>query len=587
VSDLRIPPDPVGLRSASPVSQSIPAVIVNAADSIAKMPNGQTLSGQVVGRNKNGLLEVMTKLGLVQIQTPQNYAAGREISVTIQQSGSAPQVLLQLVVRNTEDRKTRAMEMAENSKSADASHAADAPTAPISAPPILSGGTSRGLLMPFPAGDANVNIEPDAILPGTILESKNGKVQVQTQFGVIEIETPEQYKPGATIEIGMFRNTAIKPVIIPDGGKKSVSSTSPSTTSIGTPNIMPTAEKIKSAPPQSLLSAPTSYAKPILDNPYRAYAAHGLSPNSPKPVMVRILPNTENVPRGANVIPGEVTFVSEDSLPTLKTPMGLVRLQTPFRANVGETVLIEILPATEEPHVADATSQSKSAQSATPQSSARNLPNLNSLMEYFHRSGTITNSMAQSFFQSSLPNINGKFVNAAMLYIAAMTAGDSKFWLGLKNSRQLDKDNAGLAEKIQSDFESIKNATDPTSESQWRHMPMPVFDGYNASIVHFYFKNGGQEDETEYGQRFVIEANLSKLGNMQFDGFIRKNHFDLVMRGDKNLPETLQQDIRRIFMDYMDLSGWNGQISFQTVAEFPINPSKDMATDSKHTVARA
>jgi hypothetical protein len=307
--------------------------------------------------------------------------------------------------------------------------------------------------------------------------------------------------------------------------------------------------------------------------------------------MVRIIPNTENVPRGANVIPSEVTFVSEDSLATLKTPMGLIRLQTPFRANVGESVLIEIsAPTADESmadHIADPTSQSKSASSAASPSGTRNLPNLNSLIEYFHRSGTITNSMAQSFFQSSMPNINGKFVNAAMLYIAAMTAGDSKFWLGLKNSRQLDKDNAGLAEKIQGDFEAIKTATDPTSDAPWRHMPMPVFDGYNASIVHFYFKNGGQEDDTEYGQRFVIEANLSKLGNMQFDGFIRKNHFDLVMRGDKNLPDTLQQDIRRIFMDYMDLSGWNGQISFQTVAEFPINPAKDIATDSKHTIARA
>jgi hypothetical protein len=100
-------------------------------------------------------------------------------------------------------------------------------------------------------------------------------------------------------------------------------------------------------------------------------------------------------------------------------------------------------------------------------------------------------------------------------------------------------------------------------------------DGQQMQFVQFFCRRQQAQDSPEIGQRFVIEANLSKLGALQLDGFVRAQSCQLVLRGQRDLPVTLQADIRQIFQDYMDLSGFEGSIRFQTMPEFPIRPAKD------------
>jgi hypothetical protein len=78
---------------------------------------------------------------------------------------------------------------------------------------------------------------------------------------------------------------------------------------------------------------------------------------------------------------------------------------------------------------------------------------------------------------------------------------------------------------------------------------------------------------------------LTNLGQMQMDGFVRRNaektQFDLIIRSHTALSKEAQQDILQIYNDTGAITGYSGSIIFQTSKDFPVNPMEEI-TSGKH-----
>jgi hypothetical protein len=96
---------------------------------------------------------------------------------------------------------------------------------------------------------------------------------------------------------------------------------------------------------------------------------------------------------------------------------------------------------------------------------------------------------------------------------------------------------------------------------------IPFYSEQELRQLRLYSRPHGADDEGEdpSGTRFVIDVDLSRLGRLQIDGLVRDGgkHMDLIVRTEAPLPGQMPGDIRQIFLNAQDLTGFKGGITFQ------------------------
>ena len=154
-----------------------------------------------------------------------------------------------------------------------------------------------------------------------------------------------------------------------------------------------------------------------------------------------------------------------------------------------------------------------------------------------------------------------------LVFISALRRGDFNNWLGDSNIRQLQTQGHGdLVKKAQGEFSGLSR----------QFTQSPPEDSQND-------KN--KEEDT----RFVIEVDLTQLGEVQMDGFVRKHEkdlqFDMIIRSLNGLSKEVQDDILNIYNNMGAITGYKGSLSFQSVREFPVNPMEDIAKGGDAVIA--
>ena len=177
-----------------------------------------------------------------------------------------------------------------------------------------------------------------------------------------------------------------------------------------------------------------------------------------------------------------------------------------------------------------------------------------------------------------------------LFFLAALKGEDFKSWLGKHNSQWLeDNGHGGLLKKAMGEFLTLARQYNESQSTQqtWQTFVFPVAVEGELQQVRFFVKRdkkqGGNRQEAEgEDTRFIVEVDVSQLGEIQMDGFVRKAreqqlHFDLVIRTKQALPADVQQDIMAIYTSTGELTGYQGNIQFQSVKEFPQHPMDDIA----------
>lgn len=570
---------------------------------IATLPVGSVLSGFIINRDNNGNPILRTDQGDITFASNFFLKIGSEITIRIEHSAGSNTAHILTV--NGQDPETAVLQ------------SGFAPE-----PEVIISDNLRGATQ-----NSTPQINTDATNETAQSFAKPAAPAI-TVSGTIISPSTTQPEAGKTTTANQTSPAPANP-ILPNGSQLSLK-----IITIATPSPAQPAANASAQPPQpSANTEPdTQMPTPQQNNPappaYAAYARNstgtayqtGSNPPLPQASLPNQQPITlqnEPVPLPANTIPqaGQqiaATVISNDpnGEAIVQTPVGIIRLQSGTQLPIGSHVAFEIAEI-KNPEFLEKTSNQQLATNnilaPAPLTQLARTPG--ALVNIFTLLSGLQTNDALNFTGNTIPTpgqpatvqnndeqVGGHNILASLFkFTAALKTGDFREWLGKDNSKWLeDNGHENLLKKAEGEFMSLAHQFVDAPPRGWQSLFFPIAVAGELQQTRLFVKRDRKQKEnngylsSEENTRFVLEMDLSQLGEMQMDGFVR-NHsnnvqFDLIIRSYTKLSAEIESDILNIYNNIGELTGYKGSLSFQNVKEFPVNPMEEIIRDNHENV---
>jgi len=169
-----------------------------------------------------------------------------------------------------------------------------------------------------------------------------------------------------------------------------------------------------------------------------------------------------------------------------------------------------------------------------------------------------------------------RLASGLMFLVAALQSGSSRAWPGdaIEHALAL-AGRSDLKLRLGEEFAEIRGIADNPATGAWQVFLLPLIEGAAVRPVRLYLKRRGERGRRaarEDNARFILEFELTRLGMLQLDGFVRPQRFDLVLRSHAALDAPLRAGVERIFYQRVGAAGLAGTIDFATASKFDIAP---------------
>lgn len=592
---------------------------------LSNLHPGTVLSGFIINRDAGGNPVLRTEQGDVTFQSNFFLKIGSEVVIRIEQqakntlahiltvNGQPPEVAekqssfattpdvivsknLTGTSGNTSTQQTTSQASSSSSASAPSITAQTASPAPT-ANSTKTGTIFTGTIISTPPASA-----PQAPPNGTAITVKVIDLQLAPPASPQSIPSPSNtipVSPSVTASYAAYGKTSVTnpaSVVPPAGATTPAPPIQTATTTAQAPatSSVRVSNQPVTLPPASTPATPATTSSTL---PVSSSQTTG-APTTTAPVLPTSVPVQTIVPTPAvgNPIQSGQTIIATviANEPTgdvlLQSPAGIIRLPVSNAPPLNAQITLEI------------TSLSLPAAQLVPASSEpAALPELarhwNSLQQIF---SLLAGNSSLDFLEAKLPWIitpQGEsrqslfspqnIPSGIMLFITALRGGDFRNWLGNDAVKWLeDNGHDTLLKKAEGEFSSLaRQFTAPPTQQPWQSLFFPIAVAGNVQQIKLFVKrdkdkkDGNQADRKSDDTRFIVEIDLTQLGEMQMDGFVRRTEkqtqFDLIIRSHMALETHVQQNILQIYNDTGELTGYKGSIVFQSVKEFPVNPMKE------------
>jgi hypothetical protein len=259
----------------------------------------------------------------------------------------------------------------------------------------------------------------------------------------------------------------------------------------------------------------------------------------------------------------------------LRTPIGTIELPLPSEPPAGSTIILEQVgpPKIASPPPLGA---------GTPAEAAANLshdwPALRqaiAVLENSPAAGAVRETLA-------LPRLGPQLALDLLAFAVALEDRNAQAGLGAAAIRQLGILGQGdLASQLRADFEHLSELAGSTGTADWRGFFIPILADRTLTQMRLFLRRpearrrgpGGSTSPNSAGQRFVVEFELSRLGALQIDGFLKEGRLNLILRSHRPLAEPLREALTAGFAETAAAAGLTGALGFQDVSgRFPIAP---------------
>jgi hypothetical protein len=263
----------------------------------------------------------------------------------------------------------------------------------------------------------------------------------------------------------------------------------------------------------------------------------------------------------------------------LDTPMGRLAATWPAglpRPAEGASVTVELpLP----PIAGKATSDAANLKSSAPL--AREWPTLKEALKTL---GDADPGLARRMLEDGIPKPGPKLALQVMSYLANERT-DARGLLGDAAATAIERAGKGeILQRLDGDLKEMQRQA--TASNDWRVAYVPFQDGVELRQMRLFSRREGQKNKRERdAKRFVVEIDFSEMGEIQIDGLMRKPRLELMLRTRKAIPADLRDEIEIVFLEGCSLAGLAGQIYFQAVDRFPVNPLDDIARQNRGVIA--
>lgn len=266
-------------------------------------------------------------------------------------------------------------------------------------------------------------------------------------------------------------------------------------------------------------------------------------------------PNSTTSPAGSQIT-GVVTATTNSGHPVLQTPIGTLTLEVQASIPVGSRVVFELSPGALPREMAN-----------LPASLARAWPEIQEVVRVLHEATPPGAAAAPGATEILQPG--SRLASGLIFFLAALNGGDMGRWLGgqaIQTLKNAGRDN--LLARLSQDFGQLSRHVE-SGGTDWRLFLIPLHDGSQVQQIRFFERHRshgrgtGDDQQDSESTRFILEIELSRLGDMQIDGLVRGKRFDLMLRTHRPLPGTMRHDITAIFDEANEAAGFAGNIGFQ------------------------
>lgn len=586
------PPSTRGYGSINSAAKII--IVDNPPADFKNLDVGTIVKGEVIAQLDGGKVQIKTQEGIIELAAKQYLATGSQVSLEVKSVGSQ----LSVVLLSTQPPKVMPV---------DEQIIITPQRSEIALPPLEVGDTVRAILTPTSTQQSAPQQQPiftQPLLP--IAEENIQSPQLpQTQQLTQQPQTPQSANPAQPAPQATSGQTAPSYQANPSlpssaaplpQAPQSATAAFPTTISISPKGMLAGAPTPATPRPDTQMAGkpavnPTLFAQemgarntpPPLritpSAPTQAAGIQSLAATGPEALQLRIIdiipPQSFST---AAVSPDKLTGIvlgqTKDGVTLLQTSDGLLRLPQSPPVATGTKMIFDIIQklpmAIQQPVVA-----------MPPETS---LATLTSRWDNLEQA---VHSLSQGQQFTSLANNayllppTDKLPAMMITMMQALKNGDMKSWLGEKASRLAEALGDDAANNIGKEFRSLSQLAQGSTNADWKAFIMPYYDEEAIKQMRFFVRTHGdggknQGGEDQQGTRFIVELNLSRVGDLQIDGLIRNKRFDLTLRSKAAFTEIMKNDIRTIFENAQAIGDLKGQLVFAVNDKFNLNPLSEV-----------
>ncbi|WP_417783174.1 hypothetical protein [Terasakiella pusilla] len=292
-----------------------------------------------------------------------------------------------------------------------------------------------------------------------------------------------------------------------------------------------------------------------------------LSVQLPGQPASQIAPTTGSPLASTVIVQGTVMGTTASQQPIIKTPQGQIALDTTAKMPDGTSVKIEVLSSNRP---LSGASPAAAPVGPAPAPLTQKWPALEETLKILR---DLNPGLADHVAKAMLPKPDSRLALNMLFFLKALGRGNFKNWADENAIKVLARTKPNLLGKLENDFQNLSDKAKVPTSTDWKIAFVPMQNNGQIDQIriaqrdHKDEQNGGKEDP---GVRFVIDINLSRLGELQFDGLAKdkSKRFDLIIRAKKALPGFMRKEIHDIFDHGMSVLGFEGKISFIVTSQF-------------------
>lgn len=185
----------------------------------------------------------------------------------------------------------------------------------------------------------------------------------------------------------------------------------------------------------------------------------------------------------------------------------------------------------------------------------------------------------QNILQQLIPQPGPQMGISIVFLLQALRGGVLDRWLGQDGLRALKRASGGSS-PLEQEFSSLQGRAKDGAGADWRLFHLPVTTNDDIEPLRLYLKDQPPDPDEEAekekpGQRFVIEANFTRLGPYQFDGLVREKHLTLMIRTIEPVAQDMRADIQSLYTTALESLGLTGSVGYHVVKVFDLVPVGD------------
>lgn len=593
--------------SPNPASGSATDSLPLAPSALQNLPQNAVLRGTVRQRGPNNTFTIQTNRGMFTVQSDMALPKDGQVALRAEQQAQGIRLRLITVDGQSLNNYVQSLQQAANAARQDAisprsgflqsGGVATSQPSPTQSAPASQGmslnsdgeSTIRGVFLSKPAFTpaqlaplpASLQRAVQQAVTGTSLTVKVHQVQAPDPSGQGYIPLSQQRSApnatGSTAQMANAASTNTTPT------NHTVAPASQSLFSTAAAQIKATTASTATPPPSA-----TTPATPTPSAPATAPASSTSQASSP--VFVQSTPASQQ----PNVFTAKVIENSHPRELTLQSHFGSFKLfvTAPLpKGSILEFSLLQAMP------VRGGLQSQPATQTETQPAGPTRDSALNELTSLQHKTSYTATAQEIAAPPSVLPRPGPNLTAELLFLMSALRGGDMRRWLGEDNISRLQSMGKGadFFSRVAQEFNGLNLVATNKPDGEWQQLQLPIYHEGQLEAISLSYKrqrqqrDDGEEQETNH---FLVEIDLSCLGRVQLDGLVQyqpqHHQFDLILRTQQEWPTALQDDIRDIYQQAQEISGFAGMLQFQqgndALIALPVDNDDKGASNNENSI---